>query len=50
MWMEDWLAQWACLAEQRKEGSRSLDRCVDCQKYEAREDAADGLARTTGQQ
>ncbi len=50
MWMEDWLAQWACLAEQRHESSGSLDRCVDCQQYEAREDAADGLVQAARRQ
>ena len=36
MWMDSWMAQWACLAGQQRELSTSLDRCAECQKFETR--------------
>jgi hypothetical protein len=34
------MAQWVCLAERQRTGDDRLDRCVACQKYEARDDRA----------
>jgi len=36
MWMDAWMAQWECLAGQRKDMSKALDRCAECQKWESR--------------
>ncbi len=38
IWMEDWLAKWACLAEKRRDTVSELDRCVACAKWEPRAD------------
>ena len=40
MWMDEWMAQWVCLADRQRAGEGDLDRCVACQKYEARDDRA----------
>jgi hypothetical protein len=40
MWMDAWMAQWVCLAERQRAGDEKLDRCVDCQKYESRDERA----------
>jgi hypothetical protein len=40
MWMDEWMSQWVCLAERQRTGAGELDRCVDCQKYEARDERA----------
>ena len=40
MWMDEWMAQWVCLAERQKAGAEQLDRCVDCQKFECRDERA----------
>lgn len=40
MWMEQWMAQWVCLAERERAGASTLDRCADCQKFEVRDDRA----------
>jgi len=45
LWMEEWMAQWVCLAERQREGTGQLDRCVDCQKYEARDERVGQPAR-----
>ena len=39
MWMDQWLAQWVCLAEHQRGDAGALDRCADCQKYDARQEA-----------
>ena len=38
MWMDEWMSQWACLVERRREGATQLDRCVDCQRWETRDE------------
>jgi hypothetical protein len=41
LWMDEWMAQWVCLAERQKAGAeQQLDRCVDCQKFECRDERA----------
>ena len=40
LWMDEWMAQWVCLAERQKAGAEQLDRCVDCQKFECRDERA----------
>ena len=37
VWMEEWLSEWACLAERRRDTVPTLDRCVACCKWEPRE-------------
>jgi hypothetical protein len=38
MWMDSWMAQWACVAEQKRDLSTALDRCAECQKWESRDE------------
>jgi hypothetical protein len=40
MWMDEWMSQWVCLAERQRTGAGELDRCVDCQKYDVRDERA----------
>ena len=38
VWMDAWMAQWACLAKRREALSTDLDRCLDCQRWESRDE------------
>jgi hypothetical protein len=38
MWMDAWMAQWACLVEHKADVSTDLDRCADCQKWVSRDE------------
>jgi hypothetical protein len=41
LWLEDWMAQWTCLQESRPEVASFVDRCVDCERWETRDERAD---------
>jgi hypothetical protein len=45
MWMDQWMAQWVCLADRQRGNVESSDRCLECQKYEARQDAREQASR-----
>ena len=38
LWLNEWLAQWACLSERRREMVSALDRCMGCARWEPRGD------------
>jgi len=37
LWMDEWLSEWACLAERPSDSRPQLDRCVACGKWEPRQ-------------
>ncbi|MEW5983734.1 MAG: hypothetical protein AB1806_15385 [Acidobacteriota bacterium] len=41
LWLDEWMAQWGCLLESRPEVARLLDRCIDCERWESRDERAD---------
>jgi hypothetical protein len=45
MWMDQWMAQWVCLADRQRGGLDRSDRCLDCQKFETRDNQPGQPAR-----
>jgi hypothetical protein len=40
MWVDEWMSQWTCLVDGRRETASAIDRCADCQKFDTRDDRA----------
>ncbi len=37
LWLDEWMTQWACLVERRRDTASSVDRCLDCARWEPRD-------------